>query len=493
MTHLFRGDSLGFQRCNHQPWTPLPPPTCARSKLCWIRRWALAGAEPKVVPMSNASSEKGRVAGIAGGDFGCWVQVLVLQKGGYAFFSFICVFSMCFMSFELSLSIKLQVLWFQTRIHGSVPKTRCWTLSHQAPQDPSLHLRTPPPNSLVRVDFLLKENHPFYVSLWNHLVTFVVFLVASNSSRKKYAKVKLHHFANKNRGVKIFFGGKKRKKTPPVDHVFGYPSPPPRDPLTLRMILAAPLGPPKNGKPSQPNVLSIYRWSLTGWLWILTTKTKKSSHFSLKTLTQDIFRVFWGYVSKTLQKSAWIAHLLTSKKTIIKLWNYIKKKTLRSNLQYSCSMLSTRNRPFTLRSSLTLPACQEGRCVKRNSAKDLADSHRLHTRTIVYIKICVHKTMYVYIYIYIYVHTAKHDCSMRPLIPACNPSPMAQIWVCWYKRELLGSQTIISKILLSSCHGESSINLRKSILSHLYVYIHIYINVCVCKNQNTTPTYTKCR
>lgn len=234
MTPLLRGDSLGFQRCNHQPWTPLPPPTCARSKLCWIRRWALAGAEPKVVPMSNASSEKGRVAGIAGGDFGCWVQVLVLQKGGYAFFSFICVFSMCFMSFGLSLSSKLQVLWFQTQIYGSVPKTRCWTLSHQAPQDPSLNtFELPPTNSLVRVDFLLKENHPSTflgeTTLWPSLFSWWL----QKPSGKKYAKVKLLIILpTKIRVSKYFFGEKKRKKTPPVDHVFGYPSPPPHDPLT---------------------------------------------------------------------------------------------------------------------------------------------------------------------------------------------------------------------------------------------------------------------
>lgn len=289
MTPLLRGDSLGFQRCNHQPWTPLPPPTCARSKLCWIRRWALAGAEPKVVPMSSASSEKGRVAGIAGGDFGCWVQVLVLQKGGYAFFSFICVFSMCFMSFGLSLSSKLQVLWFQTQIYGSVPNTRCWTLSHQAPQDPSLNtFELPPTNSLVRVDFLLKENHPSTflgeTTLWPSLFSWWL----QKPSGKKYAKVKLLIILPTKIGVsKYFFGEKKTKKTPPVDHFFGYPSPPPMT-RWPRMIHGTPgptiLGNHHTPEKSQPNVLSIYRWSLTGWLflWIYRLKPrnpKKTAFF----------------------------------------------------------------------------------------------------------------------------------------------------------------------------------------------------------------------
>ena len=38
--------------------SPRLRPSCANSKLCWIRRWALAGAEPKVVPISRASCDK---------------------------------------------------------------------------------------------------------------------------------------------------------------------------------------------------------------------------------------------------------------------------------------------------------------------------------------------------------------------------------------------------------------------------------------------------
>ena len=133
------------------------------------------------------------------------------------------------------------------------------------------HLGTPPTNSLVRVDFL-KENIllRFLVKPPCDLCCFVG--GSKKPSGKKYAKVKLHHFANKNRGVKIFFGGKKRKKNTTCRPCFWISFPPP--PMTrwpFEWSWRHPWAHQKMGnhhtpEKSQPNVLSIYRWSLTGWL-----------------------------------------------------------------------------------------------------------------------------------------------------------------------------------------------------------------------------------
>ena len=92
------------------------------------------------------------------------------------------------------------------------------------------HLGTPPTNSLVRVDFL-KENIllRFLVKPPCDLCCFVG--GSKKPSGKKYAKVKLHHFANKNRGVKIFFWGKKRKKNTTCRPCFWISFPPPPWPV----------------------------------------------------------------------------------------------------------------------------------------------------------------------------------------------------------------------------------------------------------------------
>ena len=151
------------------------------------------------------------------------------------------------------------------------------------------HLRTPPHKQLGSGGLPFKRKSSFYVSWWNHLVTFVVFLVAPKTIRKKICQSQIaHHFANKNQGVKIFLWGKKTKKNTTCRPCFWISFPPPPMTRWPRMIHGIPgptiLGNHHTPEKSQPNVLSIYRWSLTGWLflWIYRLKPrnpKKNAFF----------------------------------------------------------------------------------------------------------------------------------------------------------------------------------------------------------------------
>lgn len=170
-------------------------------------------------------------------------------------------------------------------------------------------------------------------------------------------------------------------------------------------------------------------------LWILTTKTKKSK----KNANQDVFYLYFAELYTSLPHCSF-ANIQPKKQSS----NYeITSKRTRFVATYdtlaACFPREIDHLPWEVHWHYLH--------VKKGDVWNESQLKILQTHIgYIHTQLCINEYVYIKICVYIYIsHTAQQDRSMGRLIPSCNPSLIAQIWVCWYKRELLGSQTIISK------------------------------------------------
>lgn len=91
----------------------------------------------------------------------------------------------------------------------------------------------------------------------------------------------------------------------------------------------------------------------------------------------------------------------------------------------------------------------------------------------IHTQLCINEYVYIKICVYIYIAygtagplNGTTDSFLQPVTDSTNMSMLIQT-----RTTRLSNDNF--KILLSSWHGESSINLQKSIRSYLYVYIYV--------------------